>query len=66
MPDNRDRAHRAASILDVYAQRTDDRESAAVDLLVDLMHWLDKYDSGFEAALDMAKIHYTAEIEEEK
>ena len=39
---------------------TDD-EDALSDLLCDLMHWCDRNDSDFDAALSTAQMHYEAE-----
>ena len=38
-----------------------DEESALGDLLVDLMHWSDRNNYDFDAALDRARVHYDAE-----
>jgi len=38
-----------------------DEEDALGDLLGDLMHWSDRHDYDFDAALDRARFHYEAE-----
>jgi hypothetical protein len=38
-----------------------DFEDALADLLCDLMHWSDRNNFDFDAALDRARFHYEAE-----
>lgn len=38
-----------------------DEENALGDLLGDLMHWADRNNYDFDAALDRARMHYEAE-----
>ena len=38
-----------------------DEEDALGDLLLDLMHWSDRNNYDFDAALDRARFHYEAE-----
>jgi len=38
-----------------------DNDHAMTDLLCDLMHWCDRHNSDFDAALSTARMHYEAE-----
>ena len=42
-----------------------DYEDALGDLLCDLMHWSDRSNFDFEAALSRARMHYEAETTED-
>jgi hypothetical protein len=59
---NTDRAAWAAAALQEFQRitGTDDEDSVA-DLLCDLMHWCDRDDVDFDAALSSARMHYEAE-----
>ncbi len=62
---NDDRAAWASEALERFQAVTGtDREDSLADLLCDLMHWSDRNNFDFEAALDRARWHYSAEIEE--
>jgi hypothetical protein len=50
-----------ASIASFIQATGTDREDALPDLLADLMHWADRNDCDFEAALERARMHYEAE-----
>ena len=59
---NDDRAAWGAAALATFMQATGtDEEDALADLLADLMHWTDRNDYDFDAALDRARFHYEAE-----
>lgn len=59
---NDDRASWAGSALATFIQVTGtDLEDAMGDLLADLMHWADRHNYDFDAALDRARHHYEAE-----
>ena len=59
---NDDRAAWAASALAAFSQATGaDEDTALGDLLADLMHWCDRNNFDFDAALDRAHWHYEAE-----
>ncbi len=59
---NDDRASWAGSALSTFIQVTGtDLEDAMGDLLADLMHWADRHNYDFDAALDRARHHYEAE-----
>ncbi len=59
---NDDRAAWAGSALTAFMQVTGtDLEDALGDLLADLMHWSDRNNYQFDAALDRARSHYDAE-----
>ena len=59
---NAARAQRADAAVRAYMIRTAcDREDCLGDLLCDLMHWADKCEFDFAAALDRASDHYAAE-----
>jgi DNA-directed RNA polymerase subunit RPC12/RpoP len=59
---NDDRAAWAAAALAKFMEVTGtDDESAVGDLLTDLMHWSDRNNYDFDAALDRARFHYEAE-----
>lgn len=61
---NEDRAAWAACALRHFQRVTGtDDEDALSDLLCDLMHWSDRNDLDFEAALARAAMHYEAETE---
>jgi hypothetical protein len=59
---NDDRAAWAASALTAFMRCTGtDLEDALGDLLANLMHWCDRNNYDFDAALDRARAHYNAE-----
>jgi hypothetical protein len=59
---NDDRAPWAGAAIAKFMDLTGtDLEDALCDLMCDLMHWSDRQDFGFEAALDRARYHYEAE-----
>jgi hypothetical protein len=59
---NADRAKWAATALRAFRKATGaDAEEALGDLLCDLMHWSDRNNFDFDAALDRARMHYEAE-----
>jgi hypothetical protein len=59
---NDDRAAWAAAALTTFMQCTGtDLEDALGDLLANLMHWSDRNNYDFDAALDRARAHYEAE-----
>jgi hypothetical protein len=59
---NDDRAAWGGAVLATYMRITGtDDESALGDLLADLMHWSDRHNNDFDAALDRARYHYDAE-----
>jgi hypothetical protein len=59
---NDDRAAWAAAALAQFMEVTGtDDESAVGDLLAGLMHWCDRNEHDFDAALDRARFHYEAE-----
>jgi hypothetical protein len=59
---NDDRATWAATALRAFRKATGtDEEDALGDLLADLMHWSDRNNFDFDAALDRARMHYEAE-----
>lgn len=63
---NDDRAEWAASALRHFQCTTGaDYEDALGDLLCDLMHWADRNNFDFEAALFRARGHYEAETSSE-
>jgi len=63
---NDDRAAWAGSAVGAFVQVTGtDQEDALGDLLADLMHWSDRNNYDFGAALDRARWHYEAETAEE-
>ena len=62
---NSSRANWAGAALAVFVARTGvDREDSLGDLLTDLMHWADRNNFDFEAALARAECHYAAETGE--
>jgi len=62
---NDDRAEWAATALRSFQRRTGtEHEDSLGDLLCDLMHWCDRSDFDFEAALSRARSHYEAETGE--
>jgi hypothetical protein len=64
-PTNADRAEWAADALRHFQCTTGtDDEDALVDLLADLIHWADR--QSFDFALDIARMHYEAEMELER
>jgi hypothetical protein len=59
---NDDRAKWAQAALRAFRKATGaDEEEALGDLLCDLLHWSDRGNFDFEAALDRARMHYEAE-----
>jgi len=59
---NNDRAEWAAAALRHFQCITGtEYEDALGDLLCDLMHWSDRNDFDFAAALERARMHYEAE-----
>ena len=59
---NHDRAAWAGAALAKFMEVTGtDVEDAVGDLLTDLMHWSDRNNYDFDAALDRARAHYEAE-----
>jgi len=61
-PTNQDRAEWAAAALRHFQCTTGtDYDDALTDLLGDLMHFADRENLDFEAALAMARAHYEAE-----
>ena len=61
-PTNSARAQWADEAVRVFMTRTEcDQEDCLCDLLADLMHWADKCEFDFAAALDRASDHYAAE-----
>jgi hypothetical protein len=63
---NDDRAQWAAVALREFQRATGTEDDDALsDLLCDLMHWCDRNDCEFEAALSRARMHYDAEITSE-
>jgi len=59
---NDDRAQWAGAALREFQRITGcDREDALGDLLCDLMHWSDRKNFDFDAALCRARCHYEAE-----
>lgn len=59
---NDDRAAWAGAALAKFMLLTGtDLEDAVGDLLTDLMHWTDRNNYDFDAALDRARFHYEAE-----
>jgi hypothetical protein len=61
---NDDRAKWAAAALRQFRHTTGaDHEDSLGDLLCDLMHWSDRNNFDFEAALSRAQGHYQAETE---
>jgi len=64
---NDDRAQWAQAALRAFRKATGaDAEEALGDLLCDLMHWSDRNNFDFEAALDRARMHYEAETTAEE
>ena len=62
-PENDKRAAWAASALATFQEATGtDLCDVVGDLLVDLMHWCDRNNQDFEAAMYRARDHYAAEI----
>jgi hypothetical protein len=63
-PDNMNdrRARLAGAALSTFMKETGtDQEDALADFLADLMHWADRNNQAFDAALDRARFHYEAE-----
>jgi hypothetical protein len=59
---NGPRATWANAAIEVFIDTTGtDFEDSLGDLLCDLMHWADRYDFDFNAALETARDHYTEE-----
>jgi hypothetical protein len=59
---NEDRSSWAGAALTTFMHVTGtDEEDALGDLLADLMHWSDRNDDDFDAALDRARGHYEVE-----
>ena len=64
---NDDRALWAETSLQSFMDCTgSDREDAPGDLLPDLMHWCDRNNHDFDAALERARSHYEAETGREE
>jgi len=56
------RAQLAGAALSTFMKETGtDQEDALGDFLADLMHWADRNNYDFDAALDRARFHYEAE-----
>ena len=60
---NTQRARRCAHALTTYCD--DDLRTNLVDFLTDAMHWCDQNDEDFDAAVNMARMHFEAECEED-
>lgn len=61
-PTNESRAEMAGYAMAAFrSQSGADEEDALSDLLVDLMHFADRTNQDFDAALDRARMHYEAE-----
>jgi hypothetical protein len=59
---NDSRARWAGAAVSVFMKETGtDQEDAMADLLADLMHWADRNQYDFDAALERARLHYHAE-----
>jgi hypothetical protein len=59
---NDKRASLAGTALAVFMSETGtDEEDAVGDFLADLMHWCDRHNYDFDAALERARVHYDAE-----
>jgi hypothetical protein len=59
---NDNRAQWAGEAVDAFIVATGtDEEHVLGDLLADLMHWSDRNNYDFDAALDRARAHYEAE-----
>jgi len=59
---NDDRAEWAAMALEAFQHATGTEEEDALrDLLCDLMHWCDRNNCDFNAALSRAQMHYETE-----
>ncbi len=66
-PQNDERAAWAAKALAVFQEETGaDLPELVGDLLVDLMHWCDRNNHDFDAALFRARDHYAAEVKGEE
>ena len=64
---NDDRARWAQAALRAFRKATGaDAEEALGDLLTDLMHWSDRNNFDFDAAMDRARMHYDAETASEE
>lgn len=63
---NADRAEWANTALSAFVNEVgeNDDHTDLKDLLCNLMHWADRQEVDFEAALEGARFHYRAEIEE--
>jgi hypothetical protein len=62
---NDDRASWAGKAIKAFQAETGtDDEDALSDLLADLMHWADRNNYDFEAAVERARGHYEAETGE--
>ena len=61
------RTDRAGRIMDIYAQRVEaaNHDERFTELLTDLLHCADCYGVDFQAALGMANLTYSAEIQNE-
>jgi hypothetical protein len=65
-PTNADRCAWAEEAIRGLVGRTRcDYDSALCDLLADLMHWAAAHALDFDDALDQAREHFAAEVEEE-
>jgi hypothetical protein len=59
------RAEWADEAIKTFIARTGtDLEDSLGDLLCDLLHWSDRHNFDFDAALDRARFHYDAETGE--
>lgn len=59
---NDKRAAWAESALETFMDATGaDKEDALADFLADLMHWCDRNEGDFDAAMSRARYHYEAE-----
>lgn len=72
IPTNEDRAGWAQVAVDAFAAETnmdaagEDMQTVMGDLLADLMHLCQQNDIDFERILATGKMHFEAELEEEK
>jgi hypothetical protein len=58
---NNERAQWADDALRCFQQATGTDDEALIDLICDLMHWCDRNNADFDAALSTARVHYDAE-----
>ncbi len=63
---NEDRAQRGCDIIEACTHEGTDKETALIDLLIDLMHRSSLYYNAedFDHALDHARMHFQSETEE--